>query len=216
MNEVVYYLEDRAYIPIGIGKYLEEFTNITFIDKNGRAITGGLSRENKIPNPFREIPSIKDINMKDILIDYLCFFIPSIIILVSCLLYIYESPDMRKSVLTMFYVFGIILSVIDIFMLILPSIMRNTIYSRILFFILGSLIFTCSVLIIYFSKIQLDAEQDTRKTLIICVVFIGVFTILNFCQVCIDKIEDSEPDEHPISKALRLKYTPSGNHRIDE
>jgi hypothetical protein len=209
MNAVVYYLEDRTYIPTHDGEYLQEFKNV-------EGTKGGVHTGNKIQNPFSKIRSIKDIDMKDILFDYLCFFIPSIIILVSCLLYIYKSPDMSKSVLIMFYVFGIILSVIDIFMLILPTIMRNTIYSRILFFILGSLIFTCSVLIIYFSKINLDAEQDTRKTLIICVVFIGVFTIVNLAQVCLDKIEDPEPDEHPISKQIREKYTPSITRRISE
>jgi hypothetical protein len=226
MSEDVYYLdvivedrlENRAYIPTRSGSLLEEFTNITFQDeKTGRVITGGLSRGKFIRNPFRSESSVV-LDTKDIFFIYLCFLFPSIIILIACLCYIYTSQVLDDTYLKMFYVFGILLSIIDLLTLSLPRCMETTTTTtmsiKIVFFILGTITFTCSVLIIYFSKIQLDAEQDTTTTLIICVVFIVIFAILTLYYIFKSK-ERLEPGENPRAKALREKYSTIAN-RISE
>ena len=133
------------------------------------------------------------VTIKNILFIYLFFFIPSIILLISCLLYIHESQIIRTNPLLIFGGLGILLCFFDFAMVFLPmyrfienkynnnsiSFNRDYIISTIIFILIGSLIFTCSILVIYFSTINLDFEQDdTRQTLIACVVCIGVFTLL--------------------------------------
>jgi hypothetical protein len=206
-------LENRAYIPTRSGSLLEEFTNITFEDeKTGRVITGGLSRGNFIRNPFHSESSVV-LDTKDIFFIYLCFFIPSIILLIACLCYIYTSQVLDVPTLTMFYIFGILLSIIDLRTLCLPRCMETTttMSINIVFFILGTITFTCSVLIIYFSKIQLDAEQDTTTTLIICVVFIVIFAILTLYYI----FKSKEPED-PTAKKIREKYGTINANRISE
>jgi len=220
MSEAVYYLdvlvktrlgdriENRAYIPTRSGSLLEEFTNITFKDeKTGRVISGGLSRGNFIRNPFHSESSVV-LDTKDILFIYLFFLFPSIIILIACLCYIYTSQVLDDTYLIMFYVFGILLSIFDLLTLSLDCMETTTTMSiKIVFFILGTITFTCSVLIIYFSKIKLDAEQYTTITRSICIVFIVIFAILTLYYIFIFKSKERlEPEEHPRAKALREKY----------
>ena len=141
------------------------------------------------------------VTIKNILFIYLFYFILSIILLISCLVFIYESQIIRVNPLLIFGGLGILLSLIDVyFLLCLPmyrfianysdnqSISLNDyIYSTLIFILIGSIIFTCSVLVIYFSTINLDFEQDdTRQTLIACVVCIVVFTILQCLVVLYD------------------------------
>ncbi len=45
--------------------------------------------------------------------------------------------------------------------------------------------------------------------------FIGLFTILNFYQVYIDKKEDPEPHEHATTEALRKQYHTLKAKRIE-
>lgn len=211
-------LENRAYIPTRSGSLLEEYTNIRFRDqKTGRVISGGDSRKNFIQNPFHSESSVV-LDTKDILFIYLSFLFPSIIILIACLCYIYTSQVLDDTYLIMFYVFGILLSIFDLLTLSLHRCMETTTMSiKIVFFILGTITFTCSVLIIYFSKIQLDAEQDTTTTLIICVVFIVIFAILTLYYIFIFKSKErSEPEEDPRAKALREKYGTINANRISE
>jgi len=197
MSKVVYELENFKYIPENSGKYLREFRNVP-------GTGGGVATGHRIPNPFYS---------RNVIVEYLCFFIPSIIILIVCLCYIYTSQVLDYTTLIMFYVFGILLSIIDLLTLCLPGCMETTttISTKIKFFILGTITFTCSVLIIYFSKIQLDAEQDTTTTLIICVVFIGIFAILTLYYI----FKSKEPED-PTAKKIREKYGTINANRISE
>jgi hypothetical protein len=197
MSKVVYEIGNFKYIPDDSGKYLQEFRNVP---ETG----GGVATKHRIPNPFYS---------RNLIVEYLCFFIPSIIILIVCLCYIYTSQVLDYTTLIMFYIVGILLSIIDLLTLCLPRCMETTttISSKIKFFILGTITFTCSVLIIYFSKIQLDAEQDTTTTLIICVVFIVIFAKLTLYYI----FKSKEPED-PTAKKIREKYGTISANRISE
>ena len=154
------------------------------------------------------------VTIKYILFIYFLISIPSIILLISCLVYIHKSQIIRTTVLIIFGSLGILLSFFDVAMVILPmyrfienkynnnsiSFNRDYIITTLLFILIGSLIFTCSVLVIYFSKINLDAE-DTRQTLIACVVCIVVFTILQ-CLVVLYQLTHMNEDVKLYDKKL--------------
>jgi hypothetical protein len=198
MSKVVYEIGNFKYIPDDSGKYLQEFRNVP-------ETRGGVATKHRIPNPFYS---------RNLIVEYLCFLFPSIIILIACLCYIYPQESFKSYyVLLFFYIVGILLSIIDLLTLCLPRCMETTttISSKIKFFILGTITFTCSVLIIYFSKIQLDAEQDTTTTLTICVVFIVIFAKLTLYYI----FKSKEPED-PTAKKIREKYGTISANRISE
>jgi flagellar basal body-associated protein FliL len=210
MSEEVYYLdvlvknrlEKRTYIPTRSGIFLQEFRDVP--DTRGGVPTGF-----HIPNPFKkEEPPV---DTKDIVIIlYLILFLLNLIFLICCLLYLSESQSRQDNVLEFFYYVGIILSIIDLFTLGLPEFIATMFY-KILFFIYTSLNFTCSVLIIYFSKINLDALKHTKITKIICAIFIGIFAIFSFFRIFLEKNIEKEPEPQDpkveaIVKGLREKY----------
>uniref|UniRef100_A0A6C0DIN6 Uncharacterized protein n=1 Tax=viral metagenome TaxID=1070528 RepID=A0A6C0DIN6_9ZZZZ len=124
--------------------------------------------------------------------NYIFCSIFSISFLIACLLYIKHKGE-KESVTYLFFFTGISLSIFNFIILnftnhsILnePTLNESTLEKQFFYFMLSNIIDTCSILIIYFSKIYLNVdsnniEQIKQETQIICLVFLGLFIFYNF------------------------------------
>lgn len=135
--------------------------------------------------------------------------------LVSCLLYIRLSPVLSDGVLITFYVFGISLSLYNVLFLADNSGADN-LSRKILLFFLSTLNFTCSVLLYYFSEINLDKNEGTQKTLIICVAAILVYAIIRILTLYFYTTPERKEITNPKSKQILQKYGGIDSNRIGD